>query len=60
MRLWIIGAALAIAEAIRPGIEYPRIVTIFLVFLVVSGFFIDACEIAAKRIEAELLKHKEE
>jgi len=45
MRLWIIGAALTIAEAIRPGIEYPRIATIFLVFLVVSGFFIDAAEL---------------
>jgi len=45
MRLWIIGAALTIAEAIRPGIEYPRIVTIFLVSLVVSGFFIDAAEL---------------
>ena len=48
MRLWILGAGFIIAAAINPEVKFGTMLSIFVVFLLVSGFFMDAIEFGKK------------
>jgi len=48
MRLWILGAAFIIVGAINPEVNYGTTLSLFIIFLLVSGFFMDVIEFLKK------------
>ena len=48
MRTWIVAASFVIAEAISPGHEYPMVLGISIIIILVGGALIDLIEFIKK------------
>jgi len=48
MRLWILGAAFIIVGANNLEVEFETTLSVFIVFLLIIGFFMDAIEFLKK------------